>query len=94
MDIRVNPGDIERQLKEELDKWPKVYGSAAVDVYATRRFNQILLGAEDKAKKYQDEYVSVEHIFMVLISERNTFTSKLLKRYGITIDAFIEAVKN
>lgn len=89
----VNPGDIERQLKEELDKWPKVYGSAAVDVYATRRFNQILLGAEDKAKKYQDEYVSVEHIFMVLISERNTFTSKLLKRYGITIDAFIEAVK-
>lgn len=91
--LGVNPGDVERELKEELDKWPKVYGSGVGDVYATRRFNQILLGAEDKAAKYRDEYVSVEYIFMELITERNTFTSNLLKRYGITIDTFLEAVR-
>ncbi|NMA67635.1 MAG: ATP-dependent chaperone ClpB [Clostridiaceae bacterium] len=89
----VNPGDIERELKEELDKWSKVYGSGVADVYATRRFNQILFAAEDKAKKYKDEYVSVEHIFMAFLSERGSFISRLLKQHGITIDTFNEALK-
>ena len=58
---------------------PKVYGNGASNVYATRRYNQILLSAEDKAKRLKDEYVSVEHLFLALIVERGGFTSELLK---------------
>jgi len=91
--LGVNPGDISRQLNQELERRPKIYGSAATEVYATRRFNQALIVAKDEAKKLNDEYVSVEHIFMALIAERNGYTSSLLKNYGVTYDSFVEAVK-
>jgi len=90
--LGVNPGDIAAELKRELERLPKVYGSAASNVYATRRFNQILLNAEDRAKKLKDEYVSVEHIFLALLKENRTFTSDLLKGFGVTEDSFMDAM--
>jgi len=90
--LGINPADIAAELKKELDRLPKVYGSGASNVYATRRFNQILLSAEDKAKKLKDEYVSVEHLFLALIAERGGFTSNLLKKYGVTEDTFLDAM--
>ncbi|MGI6622188.1 MAG: ATP-dependent chaperone ClpB [Acetivibrionales bacterium] len=90
--LGVNPDDIAAELKKELERLPKVYGSAASSVYATRRFNQILLTAEDRAKKLKDEYVSVEHIFLSMLKENRTFTSDLLKGFGVTEDAFLDAM--
>ncbi len=90
--LGVNPDDIEEELKKELERLPKVYGSGVSNVYATRRYNQILLSAEDKAKKLKDEYVSVEHLFLALIGERGGFTSKLLKNYGVTEETFLDAM--
>lgn len=90
--LGVNPNDIAAELKKELERLPKVYGSAASNVYATRRFNQILLNSEDTAKKLKDEYVSVEHIFLALLKENRTFTSDLLKSFGVTEDAFLDAM--
>jgi ATP-dependent Clp protease ATP-binding subunit ClpB len=90
--LGVNPDDIAAELKKELERLPKVYGSAASSVYASRRFNQILLTAEDRAKKLKDEYVSVEHIFLSMLKENRTFTSDLLKGFGVTEDAFLDAM--
>ncbi|NLL67454.1 MAG: ATP-dependent chaperone ClpB [Clostridiaceae bacterium] len=90
--LGVNPADIAQELKKELERLPKVYGSAASNVYATRRYNQILLSAEDKAKKLKDEYVSVEHLFLSLLVERGGFTSNLLKNYGVTEDLLTDAM--
>jgi ATP-dependent Clp protease ATP-binding subunit ClpB len=81
------------EIRRELDRQPKVYGAAASNVYATRRFNQMLMNAEDKAKKLQDEYVSVEHLFMALMDERGGFISNLLKRCGVDSGSFLEALK-
>lgn len=90
--LGVNPADIAGEIRNELERLPKVYGSSASNVYATRRFNQILLSGEDKAKKLKDEYVSVEHLFLALIAESGGFTSNLLKNYRVTEDAFLDAM--
>ena len=90
--LGINPEDFSKELKRELDKQPKVYGNAASQVYPTRRLNQLLLSAEDRAKELKDDYVSVEHLFLALLIERNGFTAGLLKRYGITKESFLEAV--
>lgn len=90
--LGINPEDFSKELKRELDKQPKVYGNAASQVYPTRRLNQLLLSAEDRAKELKDDYVSVEHLFLALLIERNGFTAGVLKRYGITKESFLEAV--
>ncbi len=90
--LGVNSNGVSRDLRQELERQPKVYGSAASNVYATRRFNQILLNAEDWAKKIKDEYVSVEHLFLSLLSERNGYTSNLLMRYDVNPETFQQAM--
>lgn len=81
-----------KDVMAELEKLPRVTGSGASNMYATRRFNQILLHAEDEAKRFKDEYVSVEHIFLALLKERNTPSTAIFKRYGVTVENFMAAL--
>lgn len=90
--LGVNPNDVSTELERELERQPKVYGTTVYNAYATRRFDQVLLAAEDWARKLKDEYVSVEHIFHAIISERGSFTARLLVNYGVTPDTFKDAM--
>jgi ATP-dependent Clp protease ATP-binding subunit ClpB len=87
-DIQLYAKDIEA----ELEKLPKVYGSGASSIYATRRFNEILIHAEDEAKRFKDEYTSVEHIYLALLKEKNTPSQVIFKRFGITPEKFMTAL--
>ncbi|QNU67722.1 ATP-dependent chaperone ClpB [Ruminiclostridium herbifermentans] len=87
-DIQIFTNDIEAELK----KLPKVYGSGASSMYATRRFNEIMIQAEEEAKRFKDEYTSVEHIYMALLKEKNTSSQSVFKRYGITLEKFMTAL--
>lgn len=81
-----------KDLEGELDKLPKVYGSGASSLYATRRLNEILIHAEDEAKRFKDDYTSVEHIYMALLKERNTPSQMIFKRYDINLEKFMAAL--
>jgi ATP-dependent Clp protease ATP-binding subunit ClpB len=78
-----------KDIETELEKLPKVSGSGASGIYATRRFNEILIHAEDEAKRFKDEYTGVEHIFMTLLKEKGTPSQTIFKRYGITLEKFM-----
>ena len=80
-----------RDIEQELNKLPKVQGNA-VSVYATRRFNELLIHAQDEAKQFKDEYTGVEHLFIALLKERNTPSQAIFKRYGITLENFMSAL--
>jgi ATP-dependent Clp protease ATP-binding subunit ClpB len=80
--------DVDREIK----KIPKVYGSGASSIYTTRRFQKILLDAEEIAKKFKDEYTGVEHLYMALLNEKDTPTQKIFKQYHIHRERFLEAL--
>lgn len=79
-------------LEKELSKIPSVYGGGSSNLYLTRRFSQILLNAQDEAKRFKDDYTSVEHIYIALLKERDTPSQKIFKRYGITLEKFMSAL--
>ena len=81
-----------KDVEAELAKLPKIQGSAASAVYASRRFNEILIHAQDEAKRFKDEYTGAEHIFIALLKERNTPSQTVFKRYSITVENFMEAL--
>ncbi len=69
-------GDIDRStyaqaLSSEIKKFPQVSGPGAQSgqIYVTQRLQSILVKAQDLAKQMQDEYVSVEHVFLSLMEE-------------------------
>lgn len=81
-----------KDIEMELEKLPKVYGGGTTSLYATRRFNEILIHAEDEAKRFKDEYTSVEHIYMALLKEKNTPSQAIFRRFGITLEKFMAAL--
>ena len=87
----VNTGEVIGAVQQQIDKLPKVSGSAE-SMYTTRRLQQLLLSAEKKAEKMKDEYVSVEHLYLALLDERNTPSAEIFRRYGITKDKFLDAL--
>ncbi|AUG56801.1 ATP-dependent chaperone ClpB [Acetivibrio saccincola] len=79
-------------LEKELSRIPSVHGSSVSNLYLTRRFSQILLNAQDEAKRFKDDYTSVEHIYIALLKERGTPSQKIFKNYGITLEKFMSAL--
>ena len=82
---------LERQVQGEIDKLPKVSGGSD-QLYASRRFTQLLMAAEKNAEQFKDEYVSVEHLYLALIDEHNTPSSRIFKQYGIDREKFLQAL--
>ena len=89
--MEVNTGELIGALQAEIDKLPKVSGGAD-SMYSTRRLQQLFIAAEKKADQLKDEYVSVEHLYLALLDERNTPSAQILKRYGVNKDRFLQAL--
>ncbi len=87
----INVGEIIGSVQVELDKIPKVSGNAD-QMYSTRRLQQLFIDAEKKASKLKDEFVSVEHLYMALLDEKNTPSAQIFKRYGLTKEVFLNGL--
>ena len=74
-----------------VDNLPKVDGN--IQLYATRRFNELLLHAVDLTKTFGDEYAGVEHLYLALMDEHDTPSTRIMQRYGITREKVLEALK-
>jgi ATP-dependent Clp protease ATP-binding subunit ClpB len=82
-----------KDIEKELEKLPKVYGGNVSNIYASRRFNELIVGAEDEARLFKDEYTSVEHLYLALLKEKSTPSQFVFRRFGITTDQFMTALK-
>ncbi|MDD5016712.1 MAG: ATP-dependent chaperone ClpB [Eubacteriales bacterium] len=81
-----------RSVEAELEKLPKVQGASA-SVYAGRRLSELLVKAQDEAGCFKDEYTGAEHLFIALLKERGTPSAAVFKKYGITLENFMEALQ-
>jgi len=88
---KVDVSSVIADLQAELEKLPKVSG-AADNMYSSRRLSQLLMKAEKIAEQFKDEYVSVEHLYLALLDEKGTPSSRIFAKFGITKDNFLEAL--
>jgi ATP-dependent Clp protease ATP-binding subunit ClpB len=78
---------------KELNLMPKVLGEGVGNVYITRKVEEVLIKAEEISKKFEDSYVSVEHLMLAIMEvDDNSQVSKLLKQYNITKDNFLKVL--
>ena len=80
------------QLLTHLENLPAVHGDD-VQIYGSRRLNQILIQAEDEAAQFSDSYISLEHIYIALLKEKKTYSKELMTAMGIDLEAFLQALK-
>jgi len=83
---------ISYEIKQHLNKIPKVTGAGITDIYMAQRTRQILEIAMRKAGDMKDEYVSLEHLFLAIIEEQNSPASNILKKHRIASDLVLKAL--
>src|SRR5210317_556930 len=83
--------------RKELEKIPSVSGPGveAGKVYVTQRFNQLLVKAEQEAKHLRDEYISVEHLLLVLADEgKKSPAGRVLLQFNLTRDRLLQMLSD
>jgi ATP-dependent Clp protease ATP-binding subunit ClpB len=86
---------LKNEVERELQRRPKVSGPGveAGKIYLTQRLQQILLRAEDEARRLKDEYVSVEHLLLAMIDEGSSSPlGRVFASFNITRDAVLAAL--
>jgi len=94
--LKMDAGQIQQRLDDVLRASPKagIYSSGGVgQVFITPRVKRALELANDEANRLKDDYISTEHIFLAIASERNTPVARILSQSGVTKDRIYEAVK-
>ena len=72
---------ISDRLDEALQKLPKVSGSGALgNVYISNRVNKIFSAAMKEMRQLKDEYISTEHILIVMADEKDGTAGDLLRQ--------------
>lgn len=79
-------------FNQKIDSLPK--NDSQSSVYPSTAFQRILLKAEDEAKAMGDSFVSVEHIFMSILGEKNTVSAVLLKDFNVNKQNFASNLKD
>jgi ATP-dependent Clp protease ATP-binding subunit ClpC len=93
--LNINLDDLGDKIDEQLRSSPKanIYGGGAGQIFITPRVKRVVDMANEEANRLNDEYISTEHIFLAILSERNTAIARLLSDEGITKDRVYDAVK-
>jgi len=88
--LNVNVNYLEQKIDEQLAKLPRVESKGGE--YLSRDANVTIAKSQNYLKEFNDEFVSVEHLLLGILSS-NDDVSKLLKSQGVTEKDLKSAIK-
>ena len=87
--MEINKDYFINTVKKALDAKVKVSGG---DLRFGQYLNKSLVNAENEAKAMGDEYVSVEHLFLSLLTQPSPSMKRIFNEFGITRERFLQAL--
>lgn len=86
--LGISEGQITTIINRQMESLPKVAGG---EPYLSREANEVLEKATDLSKKMGDEFVSIEHLVLAIVSVKNT-AGAILKDAGVTESELTKAI--
>lgn len=79
-------------LNEDIAKIAQVSGASATRPYASESLRRILTKSLDTASSMQDDYVSLEHLFLTILRDQNNGIQKTFQQFKIDDKTFLQAL--
>ncbi|MBK8781623.1 MAG: AAA family ATPase [Anaerolineales bacterium] len=94
--LTVSAEALTERLDATLRASPKanIFGGGAGQIFITPRVKRIIDLANEEANRLKDEYISTEHIFLAILTERNTPAARILESAGLTRDRVYDAIQD
>ena len=89
--VGVPASQFESELKEALDRLPAAEGGA--EPQPSRSLRTVLDQAQKLAPQFQDQYVSVEHLLMAIVSVPDSAAARALLVHGVTKESLLTAIQ-
>jgi ATP-dependent Clp protease ATP-binding subunit ClpB len=90
--IGVTEDAILHGVNEALDQLPSVSGAGFGDAYISPRSKGVLDRSLKEAAQMRDEYVSVEHILLAILEDKEGKAAIILASHGLTRDTILKAL--
>lgn len=91
--MEVDPSLILMGANRLIEQISQVSGSGAGQIYASQELRRILDASFAAANQMQDDYVSLEHLFLALIRDKKSSAAAMLDQYGVNEKKFLEALQ-
>ena len=90
--LGTDPNAFAQSALQKVEALPRVTGSGRDPdkVYISGDLDRALNAAEQQAKQMQDEYISVEHVFLGILQRPGKTAAELFKAFGITTERFMQ----
>ena len=94
--LNVSSDALVERIDSTLRASPKanIFGGGAGQIFITPRVKRIVDLANEEANRLKDEYISTEHIFLAILTERNTPAARILEAAGLTRDRVYDAIQD
>jgi ATP-dependent Clp protease ATP-binding subunit ClpB len=89
--VGVPASQFEAELREALDRLPAAEGGA--EPQPSRSLRTVLDKARKLVPQFQDQYVSVEHLVMAVVSVPDTAAARALQVHGVTQESLLTAIQ-
>jgi ATP-dependent Clp protease ATP-binding subunit ClpB len=90
--LDASPDTIANEVRAVLDKTPKISGAGAQEAYLSQQAKGMLDKAFSEASSMKDEYVSIEHILIAIVQDKESEAARILARHGVTRDAILKVL--
>ncbi|WP_269536913.1 ATP-dependent chaperone ClpB [Cerasicoccus fimbriatus] len=91
--LEITPNAVRLANERELDRLPSVTGStSASNVYVTQALQDVFTYAEKQAQKLKDEYISVEHLLLGLVANKDDKLRAFFKSFNLDEKRVLEAL--
>jgi ATP-dependent Clp protease ATP-binding subunit ClpB len=90
--LDASPDTIANEVRAVLDKTPKISGAGAQEAYLSQQAKGMLDKAFSEASSMKDEYVSIEHILITIVQDKESEAARILTRHGVTRDAILKVL--
>lgn len=94
--LNVSAEVLTERLDGALRASPKanIFGGGAGQIFITPRVKRIIDLANEEANRLKDEYISTEHIFLAILTERNTPAARILETDRLTRDRVYDVIQD
>jgi ATP-dependent Clp protease ATP-binding subunit ClpC len=94
--LNISSEALVERIDSTLRASPKanIFGGGAGQIFITPRVKRIVDLANEEANRLKDEYISTEHIFLAILTERNTPAARILEAAGLTRDRVYDAIQD
>ncbi len=93
--LKIDTINLTNEVTKKISQFPKITTQINdSQLYVSMEFKRIVDLSQEEAQRLKDSYISLEHILLGMLNDRNSFCSQVLMKNGLTKENLYKVLKD